>query len=105
MVHVKLVKKTSVVRLSDEANNSLIEMLKELSGFDAALKINNSKLISFIVLDYREKNFEKNKEKIAQSHRDKRKDANSKLCALSEFELENVIKFLDKIKKEPSVNT
>jgi hypothetical protein len=98
-------KKGSVVRLSNEANESLNEMLKELSGFESTLTINNSKLISYIVLDYREKCFEKNKERIAQSHRNKRKDARTKLCTLSETELESVIKFLDKMNKEAtSVN-
>lgn len=94
------VSKSTVVRLTAEAQDSLEEMLKELSQQEGPPKLNSSKLISHIVLDYRERHFDKNLEKIAALYRDKKKDAKEKIGTLSEAELESVIKFLDKIKKE-----
>ena len=95
-------KPSNVIRLSDEASVGLGEMLKILTSTGAILKINHSKLLSFIMLDYKERYFEKNQEKIILHHLDKRKDAQDKLVTLSDEDLEAVVKFLSKIKKDAS---
>ena len=93
-------KPSNVIRLSDEASVGLGEMLKTLTSIGASLKINHSKLLSFIALDYKDRYFEKNQEKIILHHLDKRKDAQDKLVSLSENDLEAVVKFLTKLKKD-----
>ena len=94
-------KQSGVVRLSEEGQTVLVQMLQDLNlTNDGNLKINASKLLSFIVNEFYERSFEKCKSKIIETHRDKRKDASEKLVSLSETELETVLKFLEKVKKD-----
>lgn len=88
------------VRLTIEAHQLLNGMLKEVLNQDPEVKINLSKILSFIIQDYRERHFERYKEKIILIHRDKRKDAKDTLDLLPEDQLESILKMLEKIKKE-----
>lgn len=74
-------------------------MLAELSVLDSDLILNTSKLVSYLLLEFKEKQFDKSKNAIAHFFRDKRKDAQAKLSSLSEEELDAAIKYLIKIKK------
>jgi hypothetical protein len=90
-------KSSGLVRLSLEAQETLSVMLLEINKIESHLKINNSKLISFIVMDYKERSFEKNKDKIIASHRDRKKEIHQKLKSLSGNDLESLLKTLDKM--------
>jgi hypothetical protein len=91
--------KSTVVRLSAQAEKDFRWMIDELTNSDPKSRLNNSKLLSFIVVDFKDKYFERTKDRILLAHRDKRKDAKDKLASLSETELEGVINYLNKIKK------
>ncbi len=86
-------------RLSPKAQAAISEMLTELYVIEPNLILNTSKFVSFLLSEYKEKQFDKSKDSIAHHFRDKRKDAKSKLSSLTEEELEAAIKYLTKIKK------
>jgi hypothetical protein len=90
---------TYATRLSKKSHEDLAEMLKELLSIDADLKLNLSKLLSFLVSDFREKHFQKTKEKILMAHKDHRKEAKNTLDSLNEVQLESFMKVLEKVKK------
>lgn len=93
------VKKSSLVRLDEEAINSMSVMLMELFKVDEHLKINHSKLASCIVTEYQAKHFEKAKSRLVFAHQDKKKHLKDAIEALDVAEIEATIKYLDKIKK------
>lgn len=95
---------TSVVRLSAEATNSLNAMLEELLKEDKSLRVNYSKLVSFILLDFHQRNFASFKPKLLVEYQDKAKHLKSKLKVLGSKELNAVIKYLDKLNQSPVVN-
>lgn len=86
-------------RLSPKAQAAISEMLTELYVIEPTLILNTSKFVSFLLVEYKEKQFDKSKDSIARHFRDKRKDAKNKLFSLSEEELEAAIKYLTKIRK------
>jgi hypothetical protein len=75
------------------------EMLVELFKVDEHLKINHSKLASFILTEYRSKYFEKSKSRLVIAHQDKKKHLKDAIEALDVAEIEATLKYLDKIKK------
>lgn len=97
-------KKSNAVRLTDEAFGHLGEMLRMTLEAEPGLKMNNFKLISYIVSDYKERYFIRSRERISEFHRDKKSDARNMINTLSDIELENVIRYLDKISKDASVS-
>jgi hypothetical protein len=92
-------KKSGVVRLDEEANNSMSVMLMELRREDKNLKINFSKLVSFVLHEFHSKHFEKAKPRLLLAHQDKKKCIMTKIEGLGREELEATIKYLEKIKK------
>ena len=98
----KMVKplKSGVVNLSDEAKNSGLFMLKNLLKNESELKVDHSRLISFIVNDYKERFFFKNINKILSAHRDSKKQIKNKLSDLNESQLQALSKALQKIELE-----
>jgi hypothetical protein len=97
------VKSMSMARLSPKAQEAMSEMLSALMALESDLILNTSKLVSYLLIDFKEKQFEKSKASIAYSFRNKRKHAKTRLSALTEEELEAAIKYLTKIKKvEPA---
>lgn len=95
---------TSVVRLSTEATNSLNVMLEELLKEDKSLRINYSKLVSYILLDFHHRSFASFKQKLLLEYQDKAKHLKSKLKVLGSKELNAVIKYLDKFNQSPVIN-
>lgn len=95
---------TSVVRLSAEATNSLDVMLEELLKEDKSLRVNYSKLVSFILSDFHQRSFTSFKPKLLLEYQDKAKHLKSKLKVLSSKELNAVIKYLDKLNQAPVAN-
>ncbi len=93
------VKKSSLVRLNEEAINSMSVMLMELFKVDEHLKINHSKLVSCIVTEFQAKHFEKAKSRFVLAHQDKKKHLKDAIEALDVEEIEATIKYLEKIKK------
>ena len=100
---MKNVKSKSVARLSPKAQEAMDEMLSELVALEPDLTLNTSKLVSHLLIEFKEKQFEKSKTSIAYSFRNKRKHAKTRLSSLTEEELEAAIKYLTKIKKVESV--
>lgn len=88
------------VRLSKKAHDDLAEMLKEVLTTDADLKLNLSKLLTFVVTEFREKHFQKSKEKIIILYKDHRKEAQEALDSIPESQLESFMKMLEKMKKQ-----
>jgi hypothetical protein len=97
-------KSKSLARLSPKAQEAIGEMLTELSVIESDLILNTSKFVSFLLVEFKEKQFDKSKSAIAHYFRDRRKDAKNKLAKLTEEELEVAIKYLTKIKKVPPSN-
>jgi hypothetical protein len=93
------VKSKSLARLSPKAQVAISEMLSELVALDSDLILNTSKLVSYLLIVFKEKQFDKSKAAIAYFFRNKRKHAETRLSALTEEELEAAIKYLTKIKK------
>jgi hypothetical protein len=93
------VKKSSLVRLNEEAINCMSVMLGELFKVDEDLKINHSKLASCIVTEFQAKHFEKAKPRLVLAHQDKKKHLKDAIEALDVEEIEATIKYLEKIKK------
>jgi hypothetical protein len=93
-------KSLNSIRLSSASYQSLGEMLKGVLEKDSEVKLNLSKLLSYLVLDYHERTFEKSIDKIILVHRDKRKDAAQKLGKMNEAQLNSVMKVLEKLEKE-----
>lgn len=93
------VKKSGLIHLTEDATNSMSEMLVELFKVDEHLKINHSKLASFILTEYRYKYFEKSKSRLVIAHQDKKKHLKDAIEALDVAEIEATLKYLDKIKK------
>ncbi len=89
----------SLARLSPKAQEAMSEMLRELTAVESDLILNTSKLVSYLLLEFKEKQFERSKVAIAYFFRNKRKHAETRLSALTEEELEAAIKYLTKIKK------
>ena len=96
------VKKSSLVRLNEEAINSMSFMLMELFKIDDHLKINHSKLASFILTEFQIKYFEKGKSRLVLAHQDKKKHLKVAIEALDVEEIEATIKYLEKIKRSDS---
>ncbi len=90
----------AAVRLSQNAYEQLSAMCEKILSQDPEVKINLSKLLSFIIEEFQGRYFEKSKERIVMLHRDKRKDAKKKLDKISEEQLESVMKVLGKLKIE-----
>ena len=63
-------KSLNSIRLSVEAYQKLNEMMDTISKSDVGSKITLSKILSFIVLEYFQKSFERSVEKIIFIHRD-----------------------------------
>ncbi len=95
---------SGVIRLNQEACHSMSVMLKELFKEDEFLKINNSKLASFIIFDFHQRNFEKARSKLVLAYQDKKKHLKDKIEGLDQEELDAAIKYLDKIKKPQDEN-
>lgn len=95
---------TSVIRLDKAASASMNTMLIELFKMDENLKINYSKLASFILTDFHRRSFERLKPKLVFEHQDKKKHLKGKIELLDSKELETIIKFLGKLAK-PTSNT
>lgn len=93
------IKKSSLIRLNEEAINSMSIMLMELFKEDEDLKINHSKLASWIVTEFHAKHFEKTKSRLVLAHQDKKKHLKSAIETLGAEEIEATIKYLEKIKK------
>jgi hypothetical protein len=91
--------KSGVIRLDEEAINSMSVMLMELLSEEKNLKINHSKLASFILSEFHSKHFEKAKSRLVLAHQDKKKCIMNQIEGLGLEELEATIKYLEKIKK------
>lgn len=97
---------TSVIRLNQEASNSVEAMLAELSKEDKNLKTNYSNLASFILSEFYKRSFARLKPKLILEFQDKKKHLKDKIETLAPKELEAAIQFLEKRKKpveEPAV--
>ncbi len=99
-MNIKTKKMIAAVRLSQSAYEQLSSMCENILSQDPEVKINLSKLLSFIIEEFQGRYFEKSKERIITLHRDKRKDAKKKLDKISEEQLESVMKVLGKLKIE-----
>jgi hypothetical protein len=93
------VKKSGLIHLTEDAINSMSEMLVELFKVDEHLKINHSKLASFILTEYRSKYFEKSKSRLVLAHQDKKKHLKDAIELLNMEELEATMKYLSKLNK------
>jgi len=93
------IKKSGLIHLTEEASNSMSEMLMELLKVDEHLKVNHSKLASFILSEYRIKNFEKAKSRLVEAHQDKKKHLKDAIELLNMDELEATMKYLSKLNK------
>ncbi len=96
------IQKSGVIRLNDDAINSMSVMLMELFKEDQHLKINHSKLASFILTEYHDKYFEKSKPRLVLAHQDKKKFIMDNIEGLDIEKLDATIKYLEKIKKVDS---
>lgn len=95
--------KSSVVTLKTNAKEASVSMLQELKSMELNMKIDHSKLVSYIVADYKENYFHKNKKKIANFHRDSKKQLKSKISDLTQEQLENLSKYIERM--QPKVKT
>jgi hypothetical protein len=93
------IKKSCLIRLNEEAINSMSTMLMELLNDDKSLKVNHSKLASFILTEYHTKHFEKAKPRLIIAHQDKKKCIINKIEGLDLEELDATIKYLEKLKR------
>ena len=93
------VKKSGLIHLTEDAVNSMSEMLVELFKVDEHLKINHSKLASFILTEYRSKYFENSKSRLVLAHQDKKKHLKDAIELLNMEELEATMKYLSKLNK------
>lgn len=93
------VKKSGLIHLTEDATKSMSEMLVELFKVDEHLKINHSKLASFILTEYRSKYFEKSKSRLVLAHQDKKKHLKDAIELLNMEELEATMKYLSKLNK------
>lgn len=93
------IKKSGLIRLNEEAINSMSTMLMELINEDKGLKVNLSKLASFILIEYQLRHFEKAKPRLIIAHQDKKKCIINKIEGLDLEELDATIKYLEKLKK------
>lgn len=93
------IKKSSLIRLNEDAINSMSVMLMELLKVDQYLKINHSKLASYIVVEFHNKHFDKAKPRLVLAHQDKKKHLKESIDSLDVDEIEAAIKYLEKIKK------
>ena len=91
------VKKSGLIHLTEDATNSMSEMLVELFKVDEHLKINHSKLASFILSEYRTRHFDKAKSRLVQAHQDKKKHLKDAIERLNIEELEATMKYLSKM--------
>ena len=90
---------TSVIRLNVDASKSLETMLEELLKEDKNLRVNYSKLASYIMLEFHKKNFDRLKPKLILAYQDKKRALKARIEGLSHDELEAAFKYLDKNKK------
>jgi len=97
-------KKSGVIRLSEEAINSMSVMLMELLNEDRDLKVNHSKLASFILNEFYLKHFKRAIPRLVIAHQDKKKCILDKIEGLDLQELDATIKYLEKLKKDDSSN-
>jgi hypothetical protein len=97
-------KKSGLIRLNEEAINSMSTMLMELLNDDKSLKVNLSKLASFILAEYHLRHFEKAKPRLIVAHQDKKKCIIDKIGGLDLQELDATIKYLEKLKKSDFSN-
>jgi hypothetical protein len=88
--------KRSVVTLKEDARQACLSMLRELRTKDKSVRIDNSKLVSYILCEYFESFFHKNKEKIRNSFQDSKKKIISDINDLSPEKLEELSRFLIK---------
>jgi iron-sulfur cluster repair protein YtfE (RIC family) len=98
------IKMSGLIRLNEEAINSMSTMLMELLNEDKSLKVNLSKLSSFILTEYHSKHFEKAKPRLIVAHQDKKKCIIDKISGLNLEGLEATIKYLEKLKKDDFSN-
>lgn len=91
--------KSSVVTLKEEAKAANLFMINKLKGYSDDIRINHSTLASFIIQEFKEKHFEKCKDKMIETFRDSKKEIKNKLHILSEEELIAVTKYLNKMEK------
>jgi hypothetical protein len=92
--------KSLVVRIPEETQKQLEDMLKCLSEMPQPPKINYTKLICFCVTETQLKIFPKSKERICEKFRDKRRDAKERLSNLSSDKLDMVLKLMDKLNQD-----
>jgi|GEM_PF-5513947 len=85
------------IRLSSDSYQKLNEMLEVIAKTDIEAKVTLSKLLSFIVIEYSQKYFDRSLEKITSLYRDKKKDAAKKIESMSEEQLASVLKYLEKM--------
>ncbi len=90
---------SGVIRLNQEACQSMSVMLEGLFKEDEFLKINNSKLASFIICDFHQRHFDKSQSKLVLAYQDRKKHLKDKIEGLDQEHLDAAIKYLDKIKK------
>lgn len=92
--------KSGVISLTKCAREASINMLEEIERTEKNLKIDHSKLVSYIVSEYRDKYFKKNMKKIISMHRDSKKQIKNKLSGLSDEQLLALTKAIVKIEQE-----
>ena len=92
--------KSGVISLNKKAKDACLEMMQKIQTTNCKLKIDHSKLVSFIVAEYKEKYFSRNIDKITSFHKDSRKEINNKLNTLSHKELETLSKYISKLRPE-----
>lgn len=92
--------KSGVISLNENAKESCLEMMQNIQNTNDKIKIDHSKLVSFIVTEYKEKFFNRSINKIISFHKDSRKELKSKLDTLTHKELETLSKYISKLKPE-----
>ncbi len=92
-------KRSGVIRLTEEAINSMSVMLMQLLNQDSDLKVNHSKLASFILTEFHYKHFKKDIPRLIIANQDKKKCILDKIEGLDLQELDATIKYLEKLKK------
>jgi hypothetical protein len=75
-------------------------MIEELKKVESSVKISHTKLVSFIVTEYMEKYFSKNKKSISIEYRDSKKQITGKLTELNNEQLLALSKYIEKLKLE-----
>jgi hypothetical protein len=97
--------KSNVINLKIEAKQASVQMLKEIKLSGTSLKIDHSRLISFIVVDYFDIYFKKSKNKIIDAHRDSKKQIQGKLSKLNEKQLHALSRYISKIEIKDELET